>query len=83
MQAFGYLLRKAPLKKLPKAVAAAVSEGVATSDMERVHGAAHLLAVSILGPSHTLHSRAEPLSAALFSMQSLDSNSNHPVPGML
>jgi hypothetical protein len=82
-QAFGFILRKAPVKKLPRAVAAVVSEGVATSALERVHGAAQVLAVSIHGPSCTLHSRAEPLLAALFSMASLKSDIGQQIPGTL
>ena len=77
------MLRKAPVQKLPKAVAAVVSEGVATSDVERVHGSAQLLAVSVLGPSYTLHSRAEPLLSALFSMTSLKADSRFLIPGVL
>lgn len=76
------MLRKAPVKKLPKVVAAVVSEGVATNDIERVHGAAQLLAVSIIGPSYTLHSRAEPVLAALFSMSSLKADSSLHIAGV-
>lgn len=77
------MLRKAPLRKLSTAVAAVVSEGVATSDVERVHGAAQLLAVSILGPSYSLHSRAEPLLSTLFSLNSLKADSHPVIPGVL
>jgi hypothetical protein len=83
MQAFGYLLRKAPVKRLPKAVAAVVAEGVANSSSARVHGAAEVLVVSILGPSHALHSRAETLLSPLFAMLSPDDPCSHTIPGVL
>jgi hypothetical protein len=58
VQAFGYLLRKLPEKSLPETVRHVLAESAATASKGRVHGAAYLLAESILGPAHGLHSCA-------------------------
>jgi hypothetical protein len=66
LQAFGYLFRKLPEQNLPLAVRHVLAEVAATASEGRVHGAAHLLAESVLGPANGLHSRASTLLATLF-----------------
>lgn len=65
VQAFGFLLRKAPHRNLPVIVRAVLLEAAAVASPGRVHGAGAVLGESVLGPTSSLHSRTPALLEAL------------------
>lgn len=81
LQVFGFLVRKAPSKRLRPLVVAIVAEGVATGDPARTHGAATVLAESLLAPRHGLHSRSEEVLSALLELNAADPASPPRLPG--
>ena len=65
VQVFGYLLRTVPHHGIAAAMRSVLAEGTAVASQARVHGCGALLAESVKGPKHALHSRAPALLQAL------------------
>lgn len=76
MQAFGYLLRKLPEKNLPEAMCHVLEEVAASATEARIHGAAYLIAESVLGPANRLHSCASTLLDTLLAQGILQDGSS-------
>eukprot|EP00850_Spirogloea_muscicola_P011766 SM000074S21676 [mRNA] locus=s74:346390:362774:- [translate_table: standard] len=60
-EAIAYLLRQAPLKQLIRGVRRLLREAEVSSSQHKISGCAAILAHTLQGPSHGLHSRSGPL----------------------
>eukprot|EP00850_Spirogloea_muscicola_P013633 SM000093S24444 [mRNA] locus=s93:494111:510484:+ [translate_table: standard] len=84
-EAVAYLLRQAPLKQLIRGVRRLLREAEVSSSPHKISGCAAVLAHTLQGPSHGLHSRSGPLLHLLLDKSTLsrEGSMNHHVAALV